>query len=192
MDRAICTLILASLSTLSLQGCDRGGSEATSTQSTPATNQARPAKSDLEPLPQAQEPVKPIPAKTEIVFSTSQGERRVQVEVVSSPAKIPRGLMYRKHLPPDHGMLFVFSTDKVRSFWMKNTLIPLDMLFVRKDGSIAGIERDTTPQSLESRSVGLPTRYVLELNGGWTAKYGVETGATLRIENLPEISGAPF
>jgi len=191
MKRAICTLILASLSTLSLAGCDRGGSEATSTQSSPATQQSIPAESDHVPQTAA-EPAKPIPAKTEIVFSTSQGERRVQVEVVSSPAKIQRGLMYRKHLPPDHGMLFVFSTDKVRSFWMKNTLIPLDMLFVREDGSIAGIERDTTPLSVESRSVGLPTRYVLELNGGWTAKYGVEAGATLRIENLPAISGAPF
>lgn len=127
----------------------------------------------------------------EVVFETPDGELRVKVEVVSTPALIQRGLMHRRHLAPDRGMLFVFGSDRVRSFWMKNTLIPLDMLFVRSDLSIAGIERDTVPLSLKSRSVGIPTRYVLEVNGGWTARHGIEAGDQLRFENLPEIANPP-
>lgn len=185
MKRVLGTLLSLSLSTLSLANCERGGNEPASTSATPAPT-SEPAK-----VPSPKEEAK-RPAKTVVVFSTSEGKRRVQVEVVSNPATIQRGLMHREHLPPDHGMLFVFATDRVRSFWMKNTLIPLDMLFVRENGSIAGIERNTTPLSLDSRSVGLPTRYVLELNGGWTEKYGVEPEAVLKIENLPEITGAPL
>ena len=99
--------------------------------------------------------------------------------------------MHRRHLAPDRGMLFVFSTERVRSFWMKNTLIPLDMLFVKEDMSIAGIERDTVPLSLASRSVNIPTRYVIEVNGGWTAKHGIEVGSSVRFENLPTFAAPP-
>jgi uncharacterized membrane protein (UPF0127 family) len=89
-------------------------------------------------------------------------------------------------------MLFVFSSERVRSFWMKNTLIPLDMLFVQKDMTIAGIERNTVPLSLESRSIGIPTQYVIEVNGGWTAKNGIEPGSKVTLKNLPETSNAPL
>jgi uncharacterized membrane protein (UPF0127 family) len=68
-------------------------------------------------------------------------------------------------MAPDRGMLFVFGSDRVRSFWMKNTLIPLDMLFVTKDLVVAGIVRDTKPLTLDPRTVGIATRYVLEVNG---------------------------
>ncbi|MCP4449770.1 MAG: DUF192 domain-containing protein [Myxococcales bacterium] len=130
--------------------------------------------------------------QTEVVFETKQGEKRVALEVVSTPARIQRGLMHRQHLAPERGMVFVFGGDRVRSFWMKNTLIPLDMLFVTEDLVVAGVERDTVPLSLESRSIGIPTRYVIEVNGGWTAANGVDAGTKLRFENMPEISNAPL
>ena len=143
-----------------------------------------------------QGPTIPSPANSEadkpaIVFLGAEGEIRIGVEVVSTPAKIQRGLMHRRHLAPNRGMLFVFSTERVRSFWMKNTLIPLDMLFVKEDMSIAGIERDTVPLSLASRSVNIPTRYVIEVNGGWTAKHGIEVGSSVRLENLPTFEAPP-
>ncbi len=135
------------------------------------------------------EPSKP---KTEVIFETENGEKRVTLEVVATPARIQRGLMHRQHLAPDRGMLFVFAGDRVRSFWMKNTLIPLDMLFVTKDLVVAGVVRNTQPLSLESRSVGIPTRYVIEVNGGWTAKNGVDAGTKLRLENVPAVSNPPM
>lgn len=131
-------------------------------------------------------------APTEVIFETEQGEKRVALEVASTPARIQRGLMHRQHLAPDRGMLFVFAGDRVRSFWMKNTLIPLDMLFVTKDLVVAGVVRDTTPLSLESRSIGIPTRYVIEVNGGWTADNGIGEGTKLRLENLPAIGNPPL
>ncbi len=129
---------------------------------------------------------------TEVVFETTDGEVRVGLEVVSTAARIQQGLMYRQHLAPDRGMLFVFATDRVRSFWMKNTLIPLDMLFVTHDMTVAGIERDTVPLSLDGRSIDIKTRYVIEVNGGWTAAHGVGTGTKLRFENMPEIGNPPL
>ena len=128
----------------------------------------------------------------QVIFESSSGPMAVALEVVATPAKIQRGLMHRRHLAPDRGMLFVFSSERVRSFWMKNTLIPLDMLFVKEDMTIAGIERNTVPLSLESRSIGIPTRYVIEVNGGWTEKNGVEPGSQITLENLPEITNAPL
>ena len=125
------------------------------------------------------------------VFETEAGPKRLVLEVVSTAARIQRGLMYRKHLAPDHGMLFVFGSDRVRGFWMKNTLIPLDMLFVTHDLEVAGVVENTEPLTLETRSIGIPTRYVIEVNGGWTAKHGVNAGTRVRLENLPDIGVPP-
>jgi uncharacterized membrane protein (UPF0127 family) len=139
------------------------------------------------PAPSQEPKVEP-----QVVFESKSGPIRVNLEVVATPAKIQRGLMHRRHLAPDRGMLFVFSSERVRSFWMKNTLISLDMLFVKEDMTIAGIERNTVPLSLESRSIGIPTRYVIEVNGGWTEKHGIEAGSRITLENLPEIKNAPL
>ena len=131
-------------------------------------------------------------SESAVVFETDAGDVRVSLEVVSTPARIQRGLMHRQHLPPDRGMLFVFGSDRVRSFWMKNTLISLDMLFVTSDLKVAGVERNTVPLTLDSHSIGIPTRYVIEVNGGWTEKHGVAAGTQLRFENLPEIHNPPL
>ena len=112
-----------------------------------------------------------------------------EVDLLAHITEMDRRKLYRKHACAS---MFVFATDRVRSFWMKNTLIPLDMLFVRADLSIAGIERDTVPLSLDSRSVDIPARYVIEVNGGWTAQNGVKAGSTLRFENLPNPRNPPL
>ena len=77
--------------------------------------------------------------------------------------------MYRTSLPESSGMLFVFPEDADHSFWMKNTLIPLDMLFIARDGHIVGIHPGAIPLSTSSISVGAPSALVLEVNGGWTS-----------------------
>lgn len=86
-----------------------------------------------------------------------------------------RGLMFVRSMPERHGMLFVYDDAGLLSMWMKNTFIPLDMLFIRRDGTIANIATDTEPQSLRSVRAVEPVNYVLELNAGVTAKLGIDT-----------------
>ncbi len=120
-----------------------------------------------------------------VYLSTPSGEIAVDVEVVSTEAKIERGLMYRQHLPLDAGMLFLLGIEKDWTFWMRNTLIPLDMIFIRRDLTIAGIVQNAEPKTESMRRVGEPSFYVLEVNGGWTASHAVVKDAKVRFENLP-------
>lgn len=84
--------------------------------------------------------------------------------------------MNRSSLAPDHGMIFPFDQPRVASFWMKNTLIPLDMVFVRADGTIANIEANTVPLSLQPVISDGPVSAVLEIAGGRSAELGIEAG----------------
>lgn len=101
---------------------------------------------------------------------------RFTVEVARTAEEQARGLMYREDLGPDEGMLFPFDPPRPASFWMKNTLIPLDMLFVRADGTIARIAANTVPLSLEQVAVSEPVAAVLELSGGRSAALGLRPG----------------
>lgn len=112
---------------------------------------------------------------------------RVALEVMHTPAGRERGMMYRTSLPEDHGMLFVFPEEVEHAFWMKNTLIPLDMLFIAADGRIAGIHPDAVPLSTASVSVGRPSRYVLEVNGGWAARHAVRAGDRVEFHGVPGV-----
>lgn len=106
------------------------------------------------------------------------GEAHVfKVEVARSEAEQEQGLMFRTSLPADGGMLFPFAKPKLASFWMKNTLIPLDMIFVRADGSIDRIAENTIPESLEPVVSGGEVAAVLELAGGTAATLGLDESA---------------
>ena len=121
-----------------------------------------------------------------VVVETSAGARpAVTVEVARSEIELGKGLMHRTRLPPDAGMLFVFGETSDHGFWMRNTLIPLDMIFIGEDGRIVGIVERAEPLSTVNRSVGAPSRYVLEVNGGWTSAHGVRAGDRVRFENVP-------
>ena len=111
----------------------------------------------------------------------SDGVVEVAVEVVSTPEALARGLMYRTELADGHGMLFVFPDESDHRFWMKNTLIPLDMIFIGGDGVIVGIHRDATPLSTATVGVGRPSRWVLEVPGGWAARSGVAPGQRVEL-----------
>ena len=124
-------------------------------------------------------------AMPKVYLSTPQGELAVEVEVVSSEAKIQRGLMFREHLPPDQGMLFLMRQEQVWPFWMHNTLIPLDLVFIAKDFTIAGIVENAEPRTDTLRQVEQPSLYVLEVNGGYAAAHKLTRGAKVRFDGVP-------
>src|SRR2546426_5637244 len=119
------------------------------------------------------------------------GAVEVALEVAATPAERERGLMYRSSLAEGRGMLFVFDQDGNHTFWMRNTLIPLDMLFIARDGMVVGIHANATPLSTASISVGKPSRYVLEVPGGWTARHGIAAGAQVEFRGLNALSQRP-
>jgi uncharacterized membrane protein (UPF0127 family) len=98
------------------------------------------------------------------------------VEVAQTAEEQAQGLMFRKSLGPNAGMLFPFEPPRPASFWMKNTLIPLDMIFVRPDGTIGRIAANTVPHSLEQVAFGEPAAAVLEIAGGRAAQLGIREG----------------
>lgn len=118
------------------------------------------------------------------------GAVEVAVEVAATPEALQRGLMYRTELPDGHGMLFVFPEERDHRFWMKNTLIPLDMIFIGRDGTIVGVHANATPLSTAAVGVGRPSRWVLEVPGGWSARHGVAAGQRAELHGVPDAHGA--
>ena len=120
-------------------------------------------------------------------IQTRGGRVDLALEIAATPETRSRGLMYRHELADGHGMLFVFDVDANHEFWMKNTLIPLDMIFITVDGQIAGVKKNTTPMSTAGISVGTPSRYVLEVPGGWAERRGVAVGDRVEFIGVPEV-----
>lgn len=121
-----------------------------------------------------------------LTITSSGREHRFTVEVANTVEQQAMGLMYRNMLAPDRGMIFPFDPPRGASFWMRNTLIPLDMMFIRADKTIAGIVENAEPRTETLRRVGLPSRYVLEVNGGFSAARGIKAGARVRFVNVRE------
>jgi uncharacterized membrane protein (UPF0127 family) len=141
-----------------------------------------PKRDDAPTMPiQPPPPATPGAEPPKVALETAQGEVLVTVEVVKTRPKIERGLMFREHLPPDDGMLFLMGGEADHTFYMRNTLIPLDMIFITKDLMVAGIVERAEPRTETLRSVGAPSLYVLEVNGGWTAAHQVKAGAKVRF-----------
>jgi uncharacterized protein len=136
----------------------------------------------MPPKP-SEQPSGPRPT---VYVESPAGDVAVTVEVVATEAKIERGLMYREHLGVDAGMLFIMGAEKDWSFWMRNTLIPLDMLFISRDKHVVGIVERAEPKTETLRKVGALSFYVLEVNGGWARTHQVAPGAKIRFENIPE------
>jgi uncharacterized membrane protein (UPF0127 family) len=118
----------------------------------------------------------------------ADSELRFRVEVVDDAAERARGLMFRDSLPPFGAMLFVYDSPQPVAFWMRNTLIPLDMLFFDGAGRLERIHREAVPHDETPIVGGEEIRYVLEINGGLAAELGIELDAELRH---PAIEGAP-
>jgi uncharacterized membrane protein (UPF0127 family) len=118
------------------------------------------------------------------IVHTASGTVRVSLEVAVTPETQRQGLMYRTSLRDGHGMLFVFPAEDHHTFWMKNTLIPLDMLFIAGDGHIVGIHADAVPLSTAPIGVGRPSRYVLEVAGGYAARRGIASGDRVELDGV--------
>lgn len=119
--------------------------------------------------------------RSEVTILASDGKQhRFKVEVARTPDDRARGLMHRRALDADAGMLFDFETVQLVSMWMMNTLIPLDMLFIAADGRIATIAERTVPHSTASILSEVAVRGVLEVNGGTVARLGIKRGDRVR------------
>jgi uncharacterized membrane protein (UPF0127 family) len=118
------------------------------------------------------------------------GAAAVDAEIVRSPHDTMRGLMYRTSLADDRGMLFDLGDKVDHSFWMRNTCIPLDLLYIDEDGLIVGIVENAPTLNDEPRSVGCPSLYVLEVNAGWSRRHGVEAGQFVRLPAEARSKGA--
>jgi len=108
----------------------------------------------------------------------------VQVEIADTQGQREFGLMYRKHLDENAGMIFVFGEPSHLSFWMKHTEIPLDMIFADTDRKIVGIVENATPFSEKAVGPVAESQYVLEVNGGFCKRHGVQTGDSLKFEDF--------
>jgi uncharacterized membrane protein (UPF0127 family) len=124
-------------------------------------------------------PARTAPSGLDLVALTVQGHGRSHVftvEIARTASQQETGLMNRRSLAPDAGMLFPFDPPRPASFWMRNTLIPLDMIFIRPDGSIARIAANAVPMSETPVAVDAPMTAVLEINGGRAAQLGIREG----------------
>lgn len=115
-----------------------------------------------------------------LVVETADGPRRFAVEVARTPEQRAVGLMGRRDLAPDRGMLFDFGRTREVAMWMKNTFVPLDILFIDPEGRIVHIAENTTPQSLKRIPSGGPVRFALELLAGTSERLGISPGNRVR------------
>lgn len=137
------------------------------------------------PLPASAGGAEAAALRREPLLVISQtGRHRFEVEIADTPAARATGLMHRTALADDQGMLFDFKQEKEVFFWMKNTLIPLDMLFVEASGRIAHIAREATPLSEELVPSRAEVRFVLEVKGGLAAQLGIVPGDVLQSDTI--------
>jgi uncharacterized protein len=114
--------------------------------------------------------------RTLISIDAASGPQPFLVELALSPAQQEQGLMWRREMAPNAGMLFVFQAPEVAHFWMHNTILPLDMLFIAADGRVAGIHAQAKPQNDDIIASDKPVLAVLELNAGAAARFGIKPG----------------
>ena len=100
----------------------------------------------------------------------------IDIEIADTPDQQQRGLMNRSFMQNDQGMLFIFDEERPQSFWMKNTIIPLDIIYVNSKMNIVSIAENTTPYSEQSIPSRGPAIYVVEVNGGYAAQFGLQAG----------------
>jgi uncharacterized membrane protein (UPF0127 family) len=117
-----------------------------------------------------------------LTVEAASGNHTFQVEIADDDAGRAQGLMHRRDLAPDRGMLFDFGRDQPVAMWMQNTYISLDMAFVLADGTVHRVEENTTPLSTRSIESGIDVRYVLEVPAGTARRIGMTRGSKLRHE----------
>lgn len=129
-------------------------------------------------------PVDPVP----LVAETGAGEAAFKVEIADDPSERSAGLMYRNFLPDDQGMLFIFPQQQQVGFWMRNTVLPLDIIFIDAEGRIQGI-REGKPLSETTVTPGVPVQFVLELKKGTATRLGIEDGDLIKHPRITDPAG---
>jgi hypothetical protein len=132
----------------------------------------------------------PAPAAPpSVVFHTARGNFTLSVEIADEPAEWQRGLMNRTSLAPDAGMLFVFPAEQPRYFWMKDTPLPLDLIFLAGDGRVVNVTANATPclggGPCPFYGSGAPARWVVEANAGYAARIGLAVGDRVEVRAGP-------
>ncbi len=130
-----------------------------------------------EEKPSAQDP-------SAVILEADGRTVRVEVEIVRTPAARSKGLMFRRKLPAYRGMLFVFEKEEIQSFWMKNTYIPLDMIFINRKMQVVGVVERAEPMTTVSHRVAAPSIYVLEVHGGFAQANRIARGTRVKIESM--------
>lgn len=126
-----------------------------------------------------------------LTIATATGTHRFTVEVAATPEQRARGLMFRRHLAPDAGMLLVYEAEGTVAIWMKNTYLSLDILFIRGDGRIVHIVEGAAPLSTEPMVSPVPVRAVLELPAGTAARLGIRRGDRVGYAAFGAVGGEP-
>lgn len=125
----------------------------------------------------------PALATTKAVFITPKGRQSsFTCEIAQTPSERATGLMHRKTLAPTKGMVFVFPHPEEQMFWMKNTHIPLDMIFISSDGVVVGVVENARPLSMELRGVSTPSQFVVELAAFTAGKHGIKVGTKVGFD----------
>ena len=122
------------------------------------------------------------PTRGSLEIETERGEVTLAIEIADEPNERSQGLMFRESLPENSGMLFIYPAPRIASFWMKNTRIPLDMLFIDVDGEITSIARETVPFSLTPVRSTEPVKFILEIDGGDADRLGIAVGDRMTWE----------
>ncbi|MBK7863650.1 MAG: DUF192 domain-containing protein [Archangiaceae bacterium] len=154
----------------------------------PLPRDAKPVQTDIT----AEDYVMPaLPAGRVTLVDAFGGKHVVAVEIAATRDSRTRGLMWRRALADGKGMLFIFKEQQPLNFWMKNTLIPLDMIFIDKDLKIVGAVEGAEPKTLSSRGVPGTSMFVLEVPSGWFSKQGLKTGGAVSIEGAGDVKVEP-
>jgi len=118
----------------------------------------------------------------ELDFVSSKDKKvikKIDIEIADNDAKRQRGLMFRKTMEDAQGMLFVFVVSEQQSFWMKNTILPLDIIYINSQAEVVSIQKNAVPYSEKSLPSFKPAQYVVEVNAGYTDKYGIKEGTSI-------------
>ncbi|MFN4277753.1 MAG: DUF192 domain-containing protein [Ferrovibrio sp.] len=122
------------------------------------------------------QPQPTLPQSELVIVTSGKGPQRFTVELADNDQSRARGMMFRQSMAPDAGMLFDFKQEQMASFWMRNTLIPLDMIFIKADGTILNIHQRAIPRDETGINSTGPVRAVLEVNGGTASRLGIKPG----------------
>jgi uncharacterized membrane protein (UPF0127 family) len=150
-------------------------------KSTPTLSPPIPTAAPAALCPRDPEAGGPTLRRAAVGFPDAPGSPDVDVELALGESEVTRGLMYRRLMPEQQGMLFRLDERREHTFWMRNTCISLDMLFVDEDGVVVGIVEGAEPLTDAPRTVGCASRFVIEVNAGWCRRHGVVAGQHVRL-----------